>query len=201
MESNPEQRHKARFKHQSSISVEEFNHGVHRDAKMFDYNDTGLYFEADFDIQPGTELSIGIDNSPFASKPDVYENFQASIAWRKKLKNSSYSFGYGVKFSEIVGEKIPAEESSPSRGDRKHPRKSCSVPLKYASSNQDFQGILKNISQGGLFIKSDHPIPIGRKLKLSIPSKKKAKLVKLDGKVVWSDENGFGVEFESKSEK
>jgi hypothetical protein len=199
METNPEKRHKARFKHQSAISVEEFNNGAQRDAKMFNYNDNGLYFEADFDIQPGTELYIGIDNPPYTHEPDVYENYRATIAWQNKLEKSAYSFGYGVKFTETVVNKIPAEESS--RGDRKHPRKSCSVPIGYTSSNQDFQGIIKNISSGGLFIKSDHPIAVGKKLKLSIPSKKKAKLVKLDGKVVRSGPNGFGVEFEGKSEK
>jgi len=199
MESNPEQRHKARFKHQSSISVEEANGGVHRDARMFDYNDNGLYFEADFDIKPGMELYIGIDNSPYASEPDVYENYRATIAWQKQLENSSYSFGYGVRLAETDSDKIPAEESR--RVDRRHPRKPISVPLKYASSNQDFQGIIKNISKGGLYIKSDHAVPVGMKLKLSIPSKKQAKRVKLSGKVVWSDSNGFGIEFEGVSEK
>ena len=41
MNSNPEQRHKARFKHKSSVSIEELDSdsGVQRDAKMFNYND------------------------------------------------------------------------------------------------------------------------------------------------------------------
>lgn len=199
MESNPEQRHKARFEHQSSISVEESKSGVHQDAKMFNYNENGLYFEADFDIPPGTELYIGIDNSPYADEPDVYENYRATITWRKELENSSYFFGYGVKFTKADVEYHSTEELS--RGDRKHPRRSVSVPLKYTSSDQSFKGIIQNISKGGLFIKSEQPIPVGKKLKLSIPSKKKAKLVKLGGKVVWSDSNGFGVEFEGTPEK
>lgn len=199
MESNPEQRHKARFKHQSSISVEQVGSSVHRGAKMFDYNDNGLYFEADFNIQPGTELYIGIDNSPYAPEPDVLENFRATIAWQKKLENSAYSFGYGVRLAESGSKNNQAEKSS--RENRKHPRKSISVPLKYTSSDQIFQGIIKNISKGGLFIKSDQPIPVGMKLKLSIPSKKESKLVKLGGKIVWSDSNGFGVEFDGPLEK
>ena len=199
MESNPEQRHKARFAHQSSISVEKPDNGVLKGARMFNYNDNGLYFEADFELEPGTQMFIRIDNSPYAPEPDVYEKYQGVVVWQKKLEKSSYFWGYGVKFTKTIGNETSAEPSN--RRNQKHPRKPCSVPLKNAASNQDYMGIIKNISKGGLYIESDHPVAVGKKLKLSLPSKKKATKIRLHGKVVWSKPGGFGVEFEGQSEK
>ncbi len=56
MDSNPENRSKTRFEHKSKITLEDSDSGVQRDARMFNFSDFGLYFEADFQLQLETDV-------------------------------------------------------------------------------------------------------------------------------------------------
>jgi len=122
MNSNPEQRDKTRFPHETPITLENFEIGLLHGARMLNFSAEGMYFESDYVLERGTELFIGIKNSPYAPDPDVYECYRAQIRWRKPLKKSSYYYGYGAKFLEL-------EPQSPNlrkgRNLRRHPRKSC----------------------------------------------------------------------------
>ena len=192
MNSNPEQRDKTRFPHETPITLENFEIGLLHGARMLNFSAEGMYFESDYVLERGTELFIGIKNSPYAPEPDVYECYRAQIRWRKPLKKSSYYYGYGAKFLEL-------EPQSPNirKGQnlRKHPRKSCSVPIKYVTKNQILQGEIKNISLGGIFLKTPHEIPLGQRLSLAIPVRKKGKIIKRTGKIVWKSDGGVGIEF------
>ena len=96
MDSNLEQRHKTRFPHETPITLENFEIGFLHGARMFNFSAEGMYFESDYILERGTELFIGITNSPYANQPDVYECYRAQIKWRKPLKNSSFYYGYGA---------------------------------------------------------------------------------------------------------
>jgi len=198
MDSNPEQRIKTRFKHEAPITLENFEIGELHRARMFDFSENGIYFESDYHIHPGTELYIGISNSPYAPEPDVYECYRAQIRWRKPLKKSSFYYGYGVKFLEMK----PIDDDFNGKPElRKHPRKSCTVPIKYASNKVIQQGVIKNISLGGVFLKTDNGISIGQKLQLAIPVRKKGKVIQRVGKIVWVNRFGVGIEFQKPSRK
>ena len=101
MSSNPEQRDKTRFTYEAPISLENNEIGLLHGARMFNFSAEGLYFESDYLFQPGTQLFIGINNSPYANDADVYECYCAEIKWRKSLKNSAYYYGYGAKYLKI----------------------------------------------------------------------------------------------------
>jgi hypothetical protein len=73
MDTNPEKRNNARMDHRCPITIENIKAGVMHRAKMMNFSDNGLYFEADNLLQPGEEIFVGIDNSPFASSMDTYE--------------------------------------------------------------------------------------------------------------------------------
>jgi hypothetical protein len=64
---------------------------------MYNYSLGGMYFEADYAPLPGTEIYIGIKNSPYDAGADVY---RAQIRWRKQLSASpsNHQFGVGVKY-------------------------------------------------------------------------------------------------------
>jgi hypothetical protein len=64
---------------------------------MYNYSRGGMYFEADYAPLPGTEIFIGIKDSPYDSGADLY---RARIRWRRPLiKGSSvYQFGVGVRY-------------------------------------------------------------------------------------------------------
>ena len=193
MSSNPENRDKTRFAHESKITLESTEVGFRRDARMYNFNDFGIYFESDYRLQPETEIFVGISDSPFASQPDVFERYRGIVKWRKVLKRSSYYYGYGVK---LLDEASEAAKSHQHDGTREHPRKDAAIPVKYEVDNQSYEGITENVSSGGVFINSDFPImSIGQQVRLEIPLKMKGKIARLTGQVTRTNSRGFGVKF------
>jgi PilZ domain len=193
MISNPENRDKTRFNHNSPVTLENDQLGVLRGARMFNYSDCGLYVEADFRLEPETEVRVGIINSPFASQPDRHESYRGIIKWRRPLKRSAFYYGYGV---ELLEESVPAKNQDPSYGSRVHPRIECAIPLKYEFDGRTYEGITENVSSGGVFIKTRNLVAVGNPVTVYIPVKKKGKIKRLQGKVTWSNRMGFGVKFE-----
>jgi Tfp pilus assembly protein PilZ len=195
MEPNPENRNKTRFIHESPITLENMDVGGLRTARMYNFSDFGLYFEADFLLQPETEIHIGITNSPFCVQSDTCTKpLRGIVRWRKKLKKSSFYYGYGVELIENAFAEINAKADLELR---KHPRKTCSIPLKYETKSLLYQGIIENLSQGGLFIKTQNSVAVGQRIKVAIPLplNKDGKLIKIIGIVAWSNPVGFGVKF------
>ena len=94
-------RNNERIKHKTDISFENYFSGAQHKAKMYNYSVGGMYFETDYAPLPGTEIFIGIKNSPYDSAPDVYH---ARIRWRKQLKSAAPSrhFGVGVQFCRSI---------------------------------------------------------------------------------------------------
>ena len=99
----PDLRNNERIKHKTDISFENYFSGTHHKAKMFNYSIGGMYFETDYAPLPGTEIFIGVKNSPYDSGPDLYH---ARIRWRKHLRSivSSRHFGVGVQFCRPVNQ-------------------------------------------------------------------------------------------------
>ena len=99
---NFENRNSTRINHTSSLEVKDLQSGNIHNAKMFNYSREGVYFESDSVLNPGMQVYIGIQNSPYTSLPDVLEYHRAEIIWRKKLTCSFFRFGYGVKLGSLV---------------------------------------------------------------------------------------------------
>jgi hypothetical protein len=192
MSSNPENRNKTRFAHESKVTLESTEIGFRRDARMFNFSDFGIYFESDYRLQPATEIFVGISDSPFASKPDIYERYRAIVKWRKKLKRSSYYYGYGV---EIIEDTAPTPGTRPYDGTREHPRKDAAIRIKYEADNENYEGVTENVSSGGAFVNSQYPLSVGQIVKLWIPLKKKGRIARLTGQVTRTNLRGFGVKF------
>jgi hypothetical protein len=195
MNSNPEKRDNTRFDYQAPIVLEDAKFGILQGARMFNYSDFGLYFETDHFLAPGTDIYIGIPNSPYTPDPDIYERYHAIIKWRKPLKESSFYYGYGVRFLESDPLDRPIERGIESR---KHQRKTCSLYVKYAVQGKIYPGEIKNISLGGVFLKTNENdgLDVGQKLQMAIPNRKKGNVIKRFARVTWSNHSGFGVEFQ-----
>jgi hypothetical protein len=159
-----------------------------------------LYFETDHFLAPGTDIYVGIPNSPYSPDPDVYERYHALIKWRKPLKKSSFYYGYGVRFLETDPLDRPIERGIESR---KYPRKPCSLDVKYAVQKQIFPGEINNISLGGVFLKTSQNdgLDVGQRFRLAILNRKKGNVIKRDARVIWSNRGGFGVEFQRVAKK
>ena len=151
MDDNPERRDRTRFPHETLLTLENEEIGQLHGVRMYNFSRSGVYFETNFYLQPGTDLFVGIQSSPFAEKSDVYECYRAVIKWRKYLEESSYDYGYGL---ELI-EKAPEGSLKPENAEsRKHERKKCSIPAVISTPSETSDVLINNISKGGIFFKT-----------------------------------------------
>jgi Tfp pilus assembly protein PilZ len=198
IDKNHEKRENGRLDEYRPISVKYLKTGIFHRATMLNYSKNGMYFESESILEPGAEIYLGIADSSDASFVDEFECKLARIIWRKKLKNSFYNFGYGVKF--ISAENTNEQKCGNQRPDldtRKRSRTQYIKSVLYAADNQILEGKSQNISPSGIFLKTRDKLKVGQTMILSLPSKAK-KGLKIRGEVVWSNHEGCGVKFVKK---
>ena len=93
MESRPERRADSRYRHETAIMYEHYGSGRYFEGKMYNYSRGGMYFESNFAPEIGTEIFIGVEDSPYSSGHDVY---RAKVIWHTNLEYSESLFFYGV---------------------------------------------------------------------------------------------------------
>ena len=204
-----EERKNTRFPHLSAVTREDVVSGIHYGANMYNCSKDGLYFEADYLLQPEDEIFIGIEHSPYTSAPGVYECYRAKVKWRKDLDpGRSRNYGYGIQFyypnyicPTIIEAEMPQRSAcgrtTPIKRDyaREYPRRPYVTKIIFASKHRFYEGLVKNISRKGIFIEIQQTFPIGQQLAMVVPLVGKPKGIKLKGKVIWSSAEGFGLEF------
>ena len=192
---NLENRDNARMDHVSSLQVQDIESGKIHKARMFNYSKEGVYFESDSVLKPGTQIYIGMQDSPYASMPDVLEYHLAQIMWQKKLKDSFFRFGYGVKLASLADKQdLKSNDRKKTKDSRKQPRRPYDQFTLFTSQNGIFEGSIKNISASGVFLAAEGTLEVGQTLTMVLPFKN-GKDVKVKGKIVWANEEGFGVKF------
>jgi len=158
---------------------------------MFNYSDTGIYFESDAILEPGAEVYIGLRNSPFEDRPNDYACYRLTIMWRKELKEDAHFFyGYGT---QIVSPEIP-EKAKSHRKQRRHARRPFNRQVRFAADHTISEGLAVDISPSGVFVKSGKRLRTGQIITLRLPDKT-GKEVVVQGRVVWSNADGFGLKF------
>jgi len=107
------------------------------------------------------------------------------------------------------GEKDMSPKGIVANEKRKHPRFILELPLDYSRKGRktDFGGLVKNASEGGLFVYLPEKIEVGEMLKVEIYFAKGLELNTIQGmaKIVWADlearqtwkEHRYGMEFHS----
>ena len=78
-------------------------------------------------------------------------------------------------------------------------RKSCSIPVSYATYDRVYSNTIKNISQKGVFIETQRPLFVGEELTLSFSMPGFGKPLKVKGEIVQVSRSGIGVEFKNVS--
>jgi hypothetical protein len=181
---NIENRKSTRINHTSSLQVKDLQSGKIHKAKMFNYGKEGVYFESDSILNPGMQVYIGIQNSPYAPLPDVLEYHRAEIMWRRKLKRSFYRFGYGVKLGSSDNKQtLKSNDTKKTKNSRKHSRKPYKQSTMFSNQNGIFEGTTKNISSSGVFVMSKKTFEVGQTLTLALQYKD-GKDVKINGEIV-----------------
>lgn len=192
MESNPENRNKTRFEHESNVTLENINTGMRCEGRMYNFSEDGIYFESDFELEPEIEILVGISNSPFASEPDTHEQYRCTVKWRKELLQASYYYGYGAELIEAVDQILKPDRLD---GTREHPRQETDIHITIESDDESYDGVAENLSKGGAFIKSNMLMTTGKFVRMKIPLKKKGKIARLVGLITRTNLRGFGVKF------
>ncbi|MGD9238892.1 MAG: PilZ domain-containing protein [Desulfobacterales bacterium] len=78
-------------------------------------------------------------------------------------------------------------------------RKTCSIPVSYATYDRVYTNTIKNISQKGVFIETQRPLFVGEELRLSFSMDGIDKPLKVKGEIVQVNRSGIGVEFKNMS--
>lgn len=103
IKNNLERRKSARLDHLSQIKVRELNSGVFVKGRMFNYSDKGIYFEVDILFNPGAEVFIAIEDSPFSSLSTGHEFYYAVIKHCSELDDSHFRYGCGAQIVDSFG--------------------------------------------------------------------------------------------------
>ena len=202
-----------RSNYETAVALESLDADTSMVATMFNYSKEGLYFETDTFITPGKEIFIGIAKSPYSPGTSKYECHRVQVKWIKELYESSYRYGYGVKHHDpiecaqaniiITGnneqdsdvENQEKVETKSVQGMRKHPRKAFNKSVYFSTQNRYYQGSIKDISRGGMYVKTNDEFNVGQVLHLVIPETKYDKNVLIRGEVVRSSKSGVGIKF------
>lgn len=74
-------------------------------------------------------------------------------------------------------------------------RKSCNIPISYASYDRVYTNQIKNISANGLFIETRRPLLVGDDIIMTFRLDGFSKSLKLRGEIAHATRAGVGVEF------
>lgn len=182
-----------RVDHTSPLQIKELRFGEIFEARMLNYSNGGIYFESNGVFKKGTKIYICIKNSPYKHSSGVLKYLHGEVVWRKKLKRSSSIYGYGIQLVSGIS-KQAFEHSDPKEKDlRRHSRKPFFRNIRFSTYKGTHEGRTKNFSASGVFIASREKLEVGHSIKLSLPLK--GKPTDVTGKIVWLNEDGFGLKF------
>ena len=210
-----ERRKQKRYLYEAVISHDILSQEATPAGKIYNFSNSGLYFESNQTFYTGEEIFVEIIDHPQSSQVGLELLFDVEIVWCKDLKDSEFLRGYGARFTTpvgsietTIGEGI-ARKSPPKTypkpvikekiDARAHPRKSCHKSLLFNYKNTICRGLVTDISQGGAYIESDSRIALGQRIRFVVTVRKTRKTIKLTGWVVRQTPEGFAVSFERRS--
>ena len=100
MEQIAEKRNDARMDYKATVLIKDVKTGNLHLAQMMNYCNNGFYCVTDGLMQPGQEIHVAIENSPFIDFSEVSDCHLARIIWSRKLDRDFNKFGYGIKIPQ-----------------------------------------------------------------------------------------------------
>ena len=210
MNLNQERRKHKRFKYEAIISHDASSNDIIHPGRMYNFSRGGLYFESDQTMYPGEEVFVGTINQ--ADSSDTHLLFEVKIIWQKEVLDAPFRYGYGGMFlnsydSFLKGRDSVKSEAQPladidfndEKDSRKHRRRPYNKSLPFKYKNEEYKGLIANISRGGAFVKTPIKLNLGEIIKLSIPAKDRSKDIEMFGWVVRICPGGVSLSFERRS--
>lgn len=78
---------------------------------------------------------------------------------------------------------------------RIYARMPCSEDTHFSANRELFQGTIKNVSEGGIYVQTRERFVVGQEVVVAGPFGEDRQDVKRYGKVVWTDDGGIAVQF------
>lgn len=211
MDLSLERRSHRRFVYEAEIAHDLLAHNNIYKGKLYNFSRGGLYFESDQPIFPGEEVFIKFKDQPDSSNDDMMSQlpFGVEIVWQNDLPDSFFRFGYGahyldindslvttIKIPELEQENLQDKNLAAEKDPREYPRRQYHQSLLLQYQRKSYSGEFKDISKGGVFIKTDIKFTVGKKIRIVIPGSKIRQHLKLRGLIVRINTEGFGVKFD-----
>ena len=202
----PEKRNYPRNPCKLPATIEEVKDNFLYRARLVNYSNNGMFIETDVVLESGTEIVVGIEDSPFLSSAstatsesiDSPECYRARVIWHKSIEGSIFNYGYGAQIITETDSKDLQNGDLQEKADlREHPRKPYSKITLFTSGKHFYKGLIKNISRRGVFVETKGVLNVGQIIKLVIPGTSIDNGVMLKGEVVRCGTTGIGVEFKS----
>ena len=81
--------------------------------------------------------------------------------------------------------------------EKRAPRKTCRIPVRYSTFDRMYSDPIKNISQSGLFIETQRPIFVGEEVVIELKLADLNEPFKIRGDVVHASRSGVGIRFKN----
>jgi CheY-like chemotaxis protein len=124
------------------------------------------------------------------------------LAWQNALIDIDYSVfekerEFNIPLMNLLLESVKAEDERQFKTaeQRQHPRYDCKISVDFDISDWSYEGIVMNISMGGVFIETHHPVTVGSEIMLALTSLNDWRHCTIKGTVVRRDASGVGVLF------
>ena len=185
-----------RYKCEMDISHDNVIPDIHYDGIISNLSNGGIYFESNESIFPGDEISVTVKK---LNEEEI--TFDVYIIWKKDLPTLSFRFGYGAKRFSPKESIVQIRDQDVNRiteaeDIREYKRNFFNKQIRLKSHIQSYIGRIRDISRGGAFIETDSIFPIGKKIVLTISGNTTRKRVKLTGRIVRKNNEGFGISFD-----
>lgn len=176
------------------LQIKDLRSGDIYEAKMLDYSDHGISFASDGFFEKGAPLYCGLLYPPDYFTSRVFEYYRGEVMWRNDLKRSPFSYGYGIQLVSESSKQEPNANDAKTKESRNHPRRPFLRPIRFGTQKEICDGSTKNICESGVFIATNEKLEVGQLIKLNLPLKK-GKIIGTVGKIVWINDEGFGLKF------
>jgi hypothetical protein len=105
-----------------------------------------------------------------------------------------------LKFDYIPSEKTPFSMDGMKDGYRRaekrsYPRKTCFLPVNYATSDRAFQEFIQDISNSGAFVETRHLLPVGQNISITFSLPGSQRNIKMKGSIARTTSRGIGIAF------
>ena len=81
--------------------------------------------------------------------------------------------------------------------EKRAPRKTCRIPVRYSTFDRMYSDPIKNISQSGMFIETQRPIFVGEEILIELKIEGLNEPFKIEGNVVYASQSGVGIRFKN----